>query len=66
MENQMDIQVVAVEENRGVRKERGKLVIVPDSHSYLIRLTLEDGRPAYLTGSGEPPVLPGDNLTATR
>jgi len=54
MENQMNIQVLEVEEHRGVRKERGRLVVVPDSESYLIRLRLEDGRPAFLTGSGWP------------
>jgi hypothetical protein len=62
MENQMDIQVVAVEQHRGVRKQLGRLVVVPDSESYLIQLRLEDGRTAYLTGSGAPPVLFGDIL----
>jgi hypothetical protein len=48
----MDIQIVAVEEHRGVRKELGRLVVVPvDSRSYVIRLKLGDGRSAYLTGS---------------
>lgn len=46
----MNIQVVAVETNRGVRKEGRRLVVCPDSESYVIRLKLEDGRPAYLTG----------------
>jgi len=62
----MDIQVVAVEENRGVRKERGRLVVVPDSESYVIRLRLEDGRSAYLMGSGSLPAQPGDQLATTR
>jgi hypothetical protein len=57
----MDIQIVAVEQNRGVRKERGRLVVVPDDTSYVVRLMLPDGRPAYLTGS-----LSAGELTATR
>ena len=61
----MDIEVVAVEENRGIRRERDTLVVVPDSMSYVIRLRLKDGRPAYLMGPGEMPLKPGDTLAAT-
>ena len=58
----MEIEVVAVEENRGVRREQDTLVVVPDSTSYVLRLRLEDGRPAYLMGAGEMPLKPGDTL----
>lgn len=63
METQMKATVVAVQEKRGVRKERDRLVVVPDSHSYLIELELEDGRPAYLTGAGSFPYTLGETLT---
>jgi hypothetical protein len=62
MENQMNVEVEAVEENRGTCKVGKDLIVVPDSHSYVIRLRLEDGRSAYLTGSGEPPYQPGEQL----
>lgn len=63
----MNVEVTAVEENRGTRKVGNRLVVVPDSTSYVVWLKLEDGRPAYLVGSGEPPVKPGDVLaTPTR
>ena len=61
----MDIEVVSVEENRGIRRERDTLVVVPNSTSYLIQLRLEDGRPAYLMGPGEMPFKPGDFLATT-
>lgn len=60
----MNVEVVAVEHNRGVRKERDELVVVPDSTSYVLRLKLGDGRPAYLMGAGDPPFQPGNTLAA--
>jgi hypothetical protein len=44
------VRVVSVEPCRGLRKERGRLVVVPDEESYIIHLMLDDGRPAFLTG----------------
>jgi hypothetical protein len=55
MENQMDIQILSVEPNCGLRKHQGRLVIVPEDEGYVVRLLLKDGRAAYLAGSGAPP-----------
>jgi hypothetical protein len=65
MEIQMNVEVVAVLENRGIRKERGTLVVVPDSLSYLVELKLDDGRTAYLTGAGRAPFEQGKTLDIT-